>query len=116
GAYATAAPRAKWGQLVNGRRRRLPALRRQPRLLEIEVALDDAHRVLAQPALVAQAEDRVALDADKLPAQRAVALDRVVRALCRAPVVAVATADDRHAAPEARAVQLAHAAQPLLGD
>src|SRR3712207_7074867 len=47
--------------LEHGRHR--TALHAQPRLLEVEVALDLAHDVLAHPARAAQAQQRVALDA-----------------------------------------------------
>jgi len=50
---------------VLGRRRGSP-LPRQPRLPEIQVALDQAHRVLAHPALVAQALHEGAFDAGSL--------------------------------------------------
>src|SRR4051794_12020133 len=81
----------------------------QARLLEVEVALDQALDVLRDLALVAQPEHRGALGLDQLTAQVGVAQPLLVDRLGRR-----VAAEDRHALAEAGAVEVAQPAQRLL--
>src|SRR5207245_3895352 len=86
----------------------------QARVLEIEVALDLAHDVIADPALVAQRHDRVPFRVEQLPAQALIRL----RLLFDAAVAAVVRLGE---AVYSEAIQAAHAlrrirSHPILVD
>src|SRR4051794_22141686 len=83
----------------------------EPRLFEVEIALDQPLDVLADLALVAQPEHGGALGADQLAPQVAVAQALLVDRLRR-----LLAADDGHTLAKARAVEVPEAPQRLLAD